>query len=146
MEAGIFFVFWIAVIGLSAWITLNGRKRVLRTLQESFEKLEFETPDGKVTGSELQIVKKARQGMPLVYDDVFNAQAGGRAFGDSFWYCVGPGPSYFLAIPMVEASMGRVHVQWAVRPLTEERMRGALVDDAEATRRAFGVRDGEFLA
>lgn len=145
MEAG-FFVFWIAVIGLSIWMTLNGRRRVLRTLQESFEKLEFETPDGKAAGSKLQIVKKAKQGMPMVYDDVFNAHAGSKAFGDSFWYCVGPGPSYFLAIPMVEASAGRVDVQWAVRPLTAERMRGALVGDLEATRRAFGIEDGEFPA
>ncbi|QGW63906.1 hypothetical protein GOY17_02625 [Lysobacter soli] len=53
-------------------------------------------------------------------------------------YCVGPGPSYFVAIAIAQTGFGAVSVTWVVRPLTEERMRGALAGDRKATALAFG--------
>ncbi|MFC5570178.1 hypothetical protein ACFPN1_08920 [Lysobacter yangpyeongensis] len=94
----------------------------------------------------MRVVKVYKQGVRFVYDDVFNIPVGPRHISDSFWYCVGPGPSYFLAIPLVEAGLGRVKVSWVVRPLAAERMRAALVDDEQALRDAFGPQPGNLLA
>lgn len=57
--------------------------------------------------------------------------------GEVFWYCRGPGPTWFLAIPTVECSDSIYEVSWVVRPLTEQRMRAALQFDRKACRRAF---------
>lgn len=119
-------------IALGLYGTLVGRRRVKDALRTTFAALRFDTPDGVVGGDGVRVVKVYRQGMPLAYDDVFNLPLGPRQVSDSFWYCVGPGPSYFVAIPVVEVGLGRVSVQWIVRSLTEERMRAALVDDPEA--------------
>lgn len=112
--------------------TLVGRRRVGQALRESFAALRFATPDGSVGGDAVRVVKVYRQGMPLAYDDVFDLPIGPRRISDSFWYCVGPGPTYFVAIPMVEVGLGRAKVTWVVRELSEARMRAALVDDPEA--------------
>ena len=80
----------------------------------------------------MRVVKVFKQGLPLVYDDVFAITWSAGRISDSFWYCVAPGPSYFLAIPFVTVGMGRVDVRWVIRPLSEERMRGALVDHPDA--------------
>lgn len=120
---------------LSLYQSHQGRKRLKQALRDSFRVLGFSTPDGTVGGNAVRVVKVYRQGMPLVYDDVFEMHSGRKHLADSFWYCVGPGPSYFVAIPMVEvAGWGRLRVQWAVRSLTAERMRAALQDDKAALR------------
>lgn len=133
-------------LGLSIYTTIIGRDRVKRALRTTFAALRFNTPDGIVDGNAVQVVKVYKQGMPFAYDDVFNMPVGPRQISDSFWYCVGPGPSYFVAIPMVEVGLGRATVRWVVRPLTAERMRAALQDDENALRKAFGPGAGEFLA
>lgn len=126
------------IIGISIYTTLQGGKRLKAALRRSFEALRFTTPEGVVTGDRVRVAKVYRQGMPLAYDDVFELSLGARQWSDSFWYCVGPGPSYFVAIPMAAVGMGRVEVQWVVRPLTMERMRAALQDDEAALERVFG--------
>ena len=133
-------------LGLSIYITILGRDRVKRALRTTFAALSFNTPGVVVHGDAVQVVKVYKQGMPFAYDDVFNMPAGPRHISDSFWYCVGPGPSYFVAIPLVEVGLGRATVRWVVRPLSAERMRAALMDDEEALRRAFGPEAGELLA
>lgn len=115
-------------IAISIHTTIVGRRRVMQALRETFHALRFDTPAGTVGGDALRVVKVFRQGMPYAYDDVFNLPIGPRQVSDSFWYCVGPGPSYFLAIPIVEVGFGRANVSWVVRPLSLERMRAALVD------------------
>lgn len=117
---------------LGVYGTLAGGRRVQEALRTTFAALRFDTPQGAVGGDAVRVVKVYRQGMPLAYDDVFNLPLGPRQVSDSFWYCVGPGPSYFVAIPMVEVGLGRVSVTWVVRALTEARMRAALVDHPEA--------------
>jgi hypothetical protein len=133
-------------LALSIYQALEGRKHVKRALRTTFLALRFTTPSGVVGGEAMHVVKVYKQGVPFVYDDVFNIQVGARHISDSFWYCVGPGPSYYLAIPLVEAGLGRVKVSWVVRPLSAERMRGALVDDEKALHEVFGTKPDELLA
>jgi hypothetical protein len=138
-------LFVAAVIAAGICTTIAGRNRVKRALRMTFSGLRFDTPVGVVDGTALQVVKVSKQSMLFAYDDVFTVQADLQA-SDSFWYCVGPGPSYFLAIPMVTVGFGKVSVRWVVRPLSRERMRGALVGDADALRLAFGPGADELLA
>ncbi len=126
-------------LGLSVCITIAGRDRVKRALRESFAALHFTSPHGVVNGEAVQVVKVYKQGIGQAYDDVFSL--GRRHAHDSFWYCVAPGPAYFLAIPLVEAGLGRVTVRWVVRLLTEGRMRAALQDDAEVLAKIFATKD-----
>nr|WP_225876340.1 hypothetical protein [Lysobacter terrestris] len=133
-------------LALVIYQTLEGRKRVKRELRNTFLALRFTTPGGVAGGDAMRVIKVYKQGVPFIYDDVFNLPVGPRHISDSFWYCVGPGPSYFLAIPLVEAGLGRVKVSWVVRPLSAERMHAALVDDEHALREAFGPNPGDLLA
>lgn len=119
-------------IGLSIYGQIVGRRRVKAALRETFFALRFNTPNGPVGGDAIRVVKIFKQGMPFAYDDVFNIPVGPRWISDSFWYCVGPACTYFVAIPMVEVGLGRATVTWVVRPLSEERMRAALIDHPEA--------------
>lgn len=119
-------------VAVSIYSTIVGRRRVKQALRETFHALRFDTPDGVVGGDALRVLKVYKQGMPFAYDDVFNIPVGPRQISDSFCYCVAPGPSYFLAIPIVEVGLGKAKVTWVVRPLTAERMRAALVDCPEA--------------
>jgi hypothetical protein len=127
-------------LGVSIAMNLEGRDRVRRALRETFAALDFATPQGVVSGAQVQVVKVYKQNMGRAYDDVFNI--GTPHVHDSFWYCVAPGPCYFVAIPLLQAGRGRVSVQWVVRLLTEERMRAALQDDAKVLDKVFGSGDG----
>ncbi|HJW45055.1 MAG TPA: hypothetical protein VJ484_01045 [Lysobacter sp.] len=139
------FAFFAATVVGSIYTTVKGRERVKNALRSTFAELKFTTPEGMVSGTALRVVKVSKQGMPFAYDEVFTLQADYQ-HSDSFWYCVGPGPAYFLAIPMVTTGFRKVSVRWAIRPLTAERMRGALTGDAEALRLAFGAKADELLA
>lgn len=119
-------------LAISIYSQFVGRRRVKQALRETFLRLRFDTPEGAVGGDAVRVVKIFKQGMPFSYDDVFTILVGPRWISDSFWYCVGPARSYFLAIPMVEVGLGRVDVTWVVRSLSEERMKAALVDHPEA--------------
>lgn len=125
----------IPVVWVSVYMRIVGRRRVRQALSASFSALTFNTPGGPVAGDVVRVVKIYKQGMQAAYDDVFSMSDGGVS--DSFWYCVGPDASYFLAIPLVEVGYGRAHVTWVVRSLTAERLRLALQDDAAALQSAF---------
>lgn len=119
-------------IAIGLYGQVVGRRRVQRALRDTFLALRFDTPDGRVAGDAIRVVKIFKQGMPFAYDDVFSIPVGPRQISDSFWYCVGPARTCFLAIPTVEAGLGRAKVTWVVRPLSEDRMRAALIDHPEA--------------
>lgn len=114
-----------------------GRRKIKAEVMRSFNAQTFDTPVGRVTGEALKIVKISKQSMQFAGDDVYTL---GRQHqpSDAFLYCVGPGPSYFVAIAIAQAGFGAVSVKWVVRPLTEERMRGALIGDRKAAALAFG--------
>lgn len=127
----------LALFGIGIAMRLEGRERVRGALRETFAALSFTTEQGVVlSGADVRVVKVYTQNMGHAYDDVF--RIGTRHVHDSFWYCVAPGPAYFVAIPLLQASLGRITVRWVVRLLTEERMRAALQDDARALESVFG--------
>ena len=127
----------VALVAFSIWGTLDGRKRIKRVLDASFDAQRFPTPAGTVTGESIQVVKIVRDTMPFAYDDVWQLGTDPLAT-TSFWYCVGPGPSYFLALPMLTTRFGGASVKWVVRSLSADRMRAVLQGDDEALRAAFG--------
>jgi hypothetical protein len=126
-----------AVVLLSVVVSRRERRRVQASLRMTFARLQFDTPGGRVPGSALRVVKISQQAAGIGADELHDL-FDDHSLPDAFWYCVGPGPSYFLAIGRANAHRRGVAVDWIVRPLTEERMRGALVGDDEATALAFG--------
>lgn len=120
----------IAVAGL-----IGQRAMQREALRASFEAQTFDTPEGKVDGRRLRVVKIST----LAATTPNSVEGGDTKTRDEFWYCVGPGPSYFLAIPTIGVRYGSVSfVRWIMRPLSEARMRGALHGDVRATKLAFG--------
>lgn len=120
-----------------AYLSWLGRQKIERALRESFARHSFQTPEGQVSGAALRVVKISRQSSRHAADEVH--RFGRKATPtDAFWYCVGPGRTYFLAIAIVHAGDGRVAADWIVRPLSEQAMRGALTGDRKAQALAFG--------
>jgi hypothetical protein len=115
----------------------QGRRLVLNALDMSFRHQSFPGEHGPLSGADLTVVKKSMQSMEASYSRV-HGLVPAVITADAFWYCVGPGPSWFLAIPVVTAGFGRVEVQWIVRPLTEQLMRISLQSGRKAFQRAFG--------
>jgi hypothetical protein len=126
-----------AVALLSTVVARRGRRRMQRALRITFVQLQFQTPLGRVPGTALKVVKISHRAAGFDGDEVYDL-FGDRQMPDAFWYCVGPGPSYFLAIARARMHRGDARVDWIVRTLTEERMRGALHGDDKATALAFG--------
>ena len=127
----------VVFIGLFVFAARAGSRKIRAEVMRSFNAQAFDTPVGRVTGEALKIVKISKQSMQFAGDDVY-ALGHQHQPSDAFLYCVGPGPSYFVAIAIAQTGFGAVSVKWVVRPLTEERMRGALVGDRKATALAFG--------
>ena len=116
--------FMVAVVVMA----VRARRDFDVAVKRSFDALTFQTPGGRVRGDAVRVVK-------VVAQSVGNDQPGPQ---DLFWYCVGSGPSYFLALGHVRRRLPPVRVEWVVRPLTEDRMRNALAGDDRATALAFG--------
>jgi hypothetical protein len=127
----------VVFIGLSVFAARAGGRKIKAEVMRSFNAQTFDTPVGRVTGEALKIVKISKQSMQFAGDDVY-ALGQSHQPSDAFLYCIGPGPSYFVAIAIAQTGLGAVSVKWVVRPLTAERMRGALVGDRKATALAFG--------
>lgn len=106
-------------------------------VQRSFDDIVFQTPSGPVLGRSMRVVKQVVESAGL--------PQGGDGLTGAFWYCVGPGPSYFVAIGMPASAWPRRRLDWVIRSLSAERMRVALSDDAEAMSAAFGDSVGDEL-
>lgn len=140
MEAHWIVLIFLALVVLSAMLvwqavrrnraSIERRKAALRA---SFDALRFDTPEGTLRGDALEVVKIAHQ--PGQQTPYYNGR--GPAHWDAFWYAVGPGPCYFLAICMVDTSDVSAPPRWTIRQLDETRMRAALVDDPQAQALAF---------
>lgn len=117
-------------------MVLRTRRRPAIDLRESFAHVSFATPSGEVGGNTMRVVRIARQGM-FADVDPFDVPADMLLLAESFWYCVGPGPSYFVAVPTVERRPQGMVLSWLVRPLSEAQLRSALSTDAAALAAAF---------
>jgi hypothetical protein len=126
---------WGSIAAL-VWV-LRRRRRPATDLRESFADARFATPSGEVGGNAVRVVRIERQGL-FADVDPFDVRADMLLLAESFWYCVGPGPSYFVAIPAVERQPRGVAVKWIVRSLSEAQLRSALSTDAPALDAAFG--------
>ena len=118
----------IAFLAASFFASLRAKRAFEAAVKRSFEQLTFETPAGRVTGASLRVVKVV----------TWRTGNDSSPSSDLFWYCVGDGPSYFVAMGHVRSRFATMPVDWVIRPLTEERMRGALVGDGKACALAFG--------
>lgn len=110
-------------------------RKARRSLRDSFAALVFRTSEGTTVGRNIQVVKEVLES---------TGQESGAVVTTGFFYCVGPGPSYFVAIAQIRNGW-RINYTWVIRPLTKERMRGALMGDNEALRAAFGDGIGDTL-
>lgn len=123
-----FFLISLLVVGLMAVLHMHHQRASERWMQRTFNALSFDTAEGRKFGPDMQVVKRvvgefSRHHQPLT----------------AFWYCVGAGPSYYVAMAQyVNAGWRGGHYQWTVRLLDEERMRGALIDDEQALQAVFG--------
>lgn len=128
MATAISILIGVGAFGALFYVTSRFRRQQDRALQTSFEQQSFSTPQGAVSGALLQVVKSSCQ-----------LRGAGNRPVELFWYCVGPGPSYFLAIARIKKTSWRgTEVAWTVSPLSEQRMRAALTGDRKAMASAFG--------
>ena len=81
----------------------------MRRLRASFDTLRFNTPEGVRGGDALQVVKRVAFLPNGQYPDSLQAR-----MGETFWYCVGPGNSYWLAMPM-RLQRRNGPIEWVVR-------------------------------
>lgn len=124
------FLICVAFIAVYAWAALRTTRKRRDEIQASFEILGFPTPQGERSGREMRVVKELRDNIQVNGEDVAMCV---------YRYCVGPGPSYFVAIGQFTGiGFGRRRLDWALRPLSAERMRGALFGDEDALAAAFG--------
>ncbi len=121
----------LAFVALFVWAAIREARLRRERVQRSFEVIVVQTPQGSVGGDRLLVVKEVI--------DTAGSGEGGDDLQGVFRYCVGPGPTYFVVIGQVVAEgFARRRLQWVVRPLSEERMRGALRGDHAALAAAFG--------
>lgn len=127
---------FLAIFVLVIWAAIRQRARTMRLLEESFSRLEFDTPESRISGEHLAVVSKRQEHLNAMWE---GHEVGSVQASDAFWYCVGPGPSYFLVVPLLANRWSGLDLKWIVRPLTEECMRAALQGDRAGMQRAFGA-------
>lgn len=128
MVLWLYFLISLLVVAALAVFNRQHQRVSERSLQRTFDALSFETAHGRRFGPDMQVVKQvtfevSSQNHPLT----------------AFWYCVGAGPSYFVAMAQYQRDgwLGG-HYEWTVRTLDEDRMRHALIDDQQALQATFG--------
>lgn len=122
-------------------LALRRRRRPGTDLRRAFAAVHFETPRGVVGGDAVRVVRVRRQGM-FADIDPFDIPPEMLPLAESFWYCVAPGPSYFVAIASADLREARAVPVWTTRALSEAQLRSALADDPPALAAAFAP-DGD---
>lgn len=131
MALWLYFLISLLVVAALAVVNSQHQRVSDRWLQRTFDALQFDTAHGRQAGPDMQVVKQVTMEVsshnhPLT----------------AFWYCVGEGPSYFVAMAHYqrEGWMGG-HYEWTIKALDEARMRHALIDDKQALQATFGSAD-----
>lgn len=126
MEIILAIVFVVVIILL----VIRERQKRLQRMHQSFDGIEFPASGG-LRGRDMRVVKR-------VIEAADNGMCSSDILG-AYWYCVGPGPGYYVAIAQrVQLNWLRSRLEWVIRPLSAERMRGALMGDKQALILAFG--------
>lgn len=120
----------LAIFAVVVFLHVQHSRAGERLLQRSFDTLRFPC-EGEVLGAaEVSVVKR------VIHE---TSRMGEHAPLTAFWYCVAPGPNYYVAIARYMRDGWRGgRYQWEVRPLDAARMRGALDADGDALHAAFG--------
>lgn len=125
------------VVVLAGGFWLHNNRQVdkqLRLAQEqSFSQLRFPTYGQRLTGAEVTVIRRDRCPPPA---PVLPAAEGVQEA--SWWYCMGPRRTGYMAVALCERQWLRWQVRWVIRPLDEQHMRQALDGDDEALWLAFG--------
>ena len=135
------------LIGVSVVLVLltwgARQRRVQQAIDAGFEVLRITDGEPPLRGADLRVVAERRMLMTAQSQDGFGPTSSNEVRSEYFLYCVGPGPSWFLAIALVNDRgwWRTIDVDWIVRALDETRMRGALAGDAEALRAAGLIAD-----
>lgn len=126
----------IALFGLIVFLHVRQHRAGERLMQRSFESLGFPLEGERLPAHEMKVVRRV----------IHETSRGSGVPITAFWYCIGPGPSYFVAIAQYVRTGwrgGRYH--WVVNPIDETRMHGALADDQDALHAVFGDHAGGTL-
>jgi hypothetical protein len=128
MALWLYFLISLLVVAALAVVNMQHQRASDRWLQRTFDTLPFETAQGRRYGPDMQVVKQV----------TFEVSAQNHPL-TAFWYCVGAGPSYFVAMAQYQRQgwLGG-HYEWTVRTLDESRMRHALMGDKQALLATFG--------
>lgn len=111
---GVFKLLWIIVLVAVCVATVIRARRSRERINQSFARMRFDTPNGTVTGADLVIISKRQRFIGAMYEQRAVPGAPGMP-SDAFWFCFGPGPSYFLAIPMFERRWEGDSIEWIQR-------------------------------
>lgn len=126
------YAFLVSVLIFAAVVMLHVQHSRVgeRLLQQSFDGLTFPGEAGVLRVADITVVKRITHEVSRYSDHAPLA---------AFWYCVGPGPVYYVAVARYVRNGWRSgRYDWVVRPLDAERMRGELSSDQDALHAAFG--------
>lgn len=125
---GVFFLLSLLAVLLIVVLHVQHQRTSERWMQRTFDALAFDTAQGRRYGPDVRVVKR-----------VVHEFSGHHRPLTAFWYCVGEGPSYFVAMAQfVHRGWRGGHYEWTVRAVDETQMRGALLDDEDALQATFG--------
>lgn len=133
----------VAVLGFAfifLAIMIGHHETLKKAMMASFDDLHFASAHSSAGyfGRELKVLKRSETAL-------FFASRQSSRFGriptasDIYWYCKSPDADYFMAMALITDINGKIEIQWVVRSLTEDRMRGAL----RAFPKAYLVEFGE---
>lgn len=130
------------VLGCAAVLALwqVRRRRVRRLIGDAFDALRMTDGERPLRGRDLVVVAERTLVQVQLRKDLLHRPSPEDPRAEYYFYCVGPGPSWFLAIALVNDPGWwhgtRLDIDWIVRPLDADRMRGALVGVGDALRAA----------
>lgn len=129
----------VGVLLVAAMLWLKNHRQAdkqLRLAQEqSFSQLRFPTYGQRLTGAEVTVIRRDNCPPSAPAPALPAVQNAAEA---SWWYCMGPRRTCYMAVALCERQWLRWQVRWVIRPLDEQNMRQLLDGDDEALWLAFG--------
>lgn len=110
-------------------------KQLRQAQEQSFSQLRFPAYGQRLTGAEVTVIRRDNCPPPAPAPTLPAAQAAAEA---TWWYCMGPRRTCYMAVALCERQWLRWQVRWVIRPLDEQHMRQLLDGDDDAMWLAFG--------
>lgn len=128
------------LVAMTAALFMIHGESILSQREADSRKQVFNGADGRpVAGEDWNIVSmqhmtsdlsRAKQRLPF----------GPNYRHQSFWYCIGPGPDYLMAILDFQRLWEDMDIRWTSRSLSEEQFRAALTRDRKALLRMEQIK------